>query len=223
MSSPPNLLSRAFLLSLVLSGSGAAIAADMHFSPRAMIGWQEKSFAGATDYRLTQRDGMTVLMARANHQASAKYLERKIDLRETPYLRWCWQVSNVHPGVNERSKSGDDYPARVYVARKTGVLPWQVESVNYVWSSNQPINTSWPNAFTDRAVLLALQSGNERAGQWVGEVRDIAADYQRLFGSRPTRIDGIALMSDGDNANVDATAWFSKMELSSDASPPQCP
>nr|WP_300306840.1 DUF3047 domain-containing protein [Halomonas sp.] len=187
------------------------------------MAWPEKSFSGSSDYRLTQHDGMTVLMAQANRQASAKYLERKIDLRETPYLRWCWQISGVHSGLNEQSKSGDDYPARVYVARKTGVLPWQVESVNYVWSSNQPINTSWPNAFTDRAVLLALQSGNEQVGQWVGEVRNIAADYQRLFGAKPTQIDGLALMSDGDNASVNATAWFSKMELTSDANPPQCP
>lgn len=82
--------------------------------------------------------GDDLLEARSRGKASAKYLEREIDLRETPYLQWCWQVSGIHEGLDETRKSGDDYPARVYVAHKTGLLPWQVESVNCVWSSSQP-------------------------------------------------------------------------------------
>ena len=88
--------------------------------------WPTKSFAGETAYRLVERDGVSVLEARSRGQASARYLERDIDLGETPYLRWCWQVSGVYSGVDERTESGDDYPARVYVARRTGLLPWQV-------------------------------------------------------------------------------------------------
>ncbi|MAR72828.1 DUF3047 domain-containing protein [Halomonas sp.] len=219
---PPRTLTSALVSAAVLMASCAQAQAQT-FSPRAMLDWPTKSFAGETAYRLVERDGVSVLEARSRGQASARYLERDIDLGETPYLRWCWQVSGVYSGVDERTESGDDYPARVYVARRTGLLPWQVESVNYVWSSNQPAGTSWPNAFTDRAVLLALQSGGAKAGQWVGEVRDVAADYRRLFGASPDGVDGLALMSDGDNAGGDATAWFSKMEFSASSSPPVCP
>lgn len=109
------------------------------------------------------------------------------------------------------------------MARKTGLLPWQVESVNYVWASSQPKGTSWANAFTSRAQLLALQSGDARAGEWVAEVRHIRDDYQRLFGSRPASIDGLALMTDGDNAGGNATAWFTGLELSARPEPPECP
>lgn len=202
---------------------GNAGAQDISFTPRTMLEWPTRSFSGDTEYRLTQVDGLSVLEARANGQASAKYLERDIDLNATPYLRWCWQVSNIHHGLDETTKPGDDYPARVYVARKTGLLPWQVESVNYVWSSSQAVGASWPNAFTERAVLMAVESGDTKVGQWVGEVRNVREDYRRLFGASPDSIDGIALMSDGDNAGVDATARFSRIELSASSAAPSCP
>ncbi|MGM0984355.1 MAG: DUF3047 domain-containing protein [Pseudomonadota bacterium] len=198
-------------------------ADDLHFSPDDIVSWPTRHFEGETEYRVIERDGTRVLQASARQQASAKYLEREIDLGETPYLQWCWQVFGVHEGLDETQKSGDDYPARVYVARKTGLLPWQVESVNYVWASSQPAGTAWPNAFTSRAQLLALQSGETRVGEWVAEVRDVRDDYRRLFGSRPESIDGLALMSDGDNAGVDATAWFTHLAFSASPEPPDCP
>ncbi|MCL7940255.1 DUF3047 domain-containing protein [Halomonas sp. ATCH28] len=212
------------LMMLTTLVAAPAIAEDdLYFSPDAIHAWPTRSFEGETEYRVIEREGARVLQARARQQASAKYLEREIDLSETPYLHWCWQVSGIHEGLDETRKSGDDYPARVYVARKTGLLPWQVESVNYVWASNQPAGSDWPNAFTSRARLLALQSGDARVGEWVAEVRDIREDYQRLFGNRPDHIDGLALMSDGDNAGVDATSWFSHLAFSASSEPPDCP
>ncbi|RTR07092.1 DUF3047 domain-containing protein [Halomonas nitroreducens] len=220
---PPPRLALPLLAALLLGLASASAAAELAFSPRDILGWPTRSFAGHTDYRLVDLDGRRVLQARAAGQASAKYLERRIDLTATPYLKWCWRVSGIYPGLDETTKDGDDYPARVYVARRTGLLPWQVQSVNYVWSSTQAAGSDWPNAFTDRAHLLALQGGSARVGEWVAEVRDVRADYRRLFGATPATIDGVALMTDGDNAGGDARAWFSRMVLSADATPLECP
>ncbi len=216
-------LALGLVVGLALGPASASAATDLAFSPREILDWPERRFAGRTEYRLTTRDGETVLQARARGQASARYLERDIDLAATPYLKWCWRVSGLYPGLDERTKAGDDYPARVYVVRRTGLMPWQVQSVNYVWSSTQAAGTSWPNAFTERARLLALQGGPARVGEWVAEVRDVRADYRRLFGERPERLAGLALMTDGDNAGGDATAWFTALTLSREATPPRCP
>lgn len=208
---------------LAVMTSPVLSADDARFSPFHMENWPTRSFDGETDYQLVEKDGQSVLQARANGQASARYLEREINLTETPYLTWCWQVDSLYTGLDETTKAGDDYPARVYVARKTGLLPWQVESVNYVWSSNQPAGSAWPNAFTERAQLLALQGGQENLGRWVAEVRHVQDDYQQLLGERPTTIDGVALMTDGDNAGGDATAWYSTLTFTADPTPPSCP
>ncbi|UYG06932.1 DUF3047 domain-containing protein [Halomonas sp. M4R1S46] len=220
---PPHRQARCLLAGLALGLASISAAAELAFSPRDILGWPSRSFAGHTEYRLVELDGQMVLRARADGQASAKYLERRIDLTATPYLKWCWRVSGIYPGLDETTKGGDDYPGRVYVARRTGLLPWQVQSVNYVWSSTQAAGSDWPNAFTDRAHLLALQGGPARVGDWVAEVRDVRADYRRLFGATPETIDGVALMTDGDNAGGDARAWFGRMVFSADATPLECP
>ena len=207
-------------------GLGAPIPAsamDVHFRAEDIAAWPTRSFEGETDYRLVTRDGATVLQARPRGQASARYLERSIDLTATPYLHWCWQIARIYPGLDETTKAGDDYPARVYVVRRTGVLPWQVQSVNYVWSSTQPAGARWPNAFTSRAHLIAVQGGEARVGEWIAEVRDVRADFQAMFGDAPARIDGIALMSDGDNAGVDGTSWYAHIGFSDSAEPSRCP
>ncbi|MCH4562407.1 DUF3047 domain-containing protein [Halomonas sp. EGI 63088] len=208
---------------LLLASSLSLAADELSFSAETIMAWPTRSFEGETEYRLVERDDTRVLQARARQQASAKYLEKEVDLDRTPYLHWCWQVSGIHQGLDETTKAGDDYPARIYVVRKTGILPWQVQSVNYVWASNQPAGSDWPNAFTSRARLLALQGGKSRVGQWVAEVRDVREDFETLFGERTRHIDGVAVMSDGDNAGVDATAWYTHLGFSASDDPPECP
>ncbi|MGM0825907.1 MAG: DUF3047 domain-containing protein [Pseudomonadota bacterium] len=197
--------------------------ADIRLTPNQIMTWPTRSFDGETRYAIVEKDGAQVLEAQSQGQASARYLEREINLDETPYLHWCWQVSTTYPGLDETTKAGDDYPARVYVARKTGLLPWQVQSVNYVWSSTQDAGSTWTNAFTDRAELMALQGGTSNVGEWVAEVRDVRDDVATLFGDTVSTIDGVALMSDGDNSGNDATAWFSQLGFSESDEPPNCP
>lgn len=200
-----------------------AMAQSINFTPSQIAAWPTRSFEGETRYSLVTQSGQQVLQAQTAGQASAKYLEREIDLTETPYMSWCWKISGVYSGLDETTKAGDDYPARVYVVDKTGLLPWQVEVVNYVWSSNRPVDSHWVNAFTDRAQLLALQSGDAKAGQWVAEMRDVREDFALLFDSQPKELVGVALMSDGDNAGGSATAWFSGLRFSSSPESPDCP
>ncbi|WP_224416073.1 DUF3047 domain-containing protein [Modicisalibacter tunisiensis] len=204
-------------------GAQNTLAAEIDFSARDMASWSMRSFEGETHYSVVREHGVEVLEANARGQASAKYLKREIDLRKTPYLHWCWKASARYSGLDERSKAGDDYPARLYVARKTGFLPWQVHSVNYVWSSNQPAGARWPNAFTDRAMLLALQGQRSPLDEWRAEVRNVSADFKALFGDAASEIDGVALMSDGDNAGGNATARYYGVGFSDSPEPPACP
>jgi hypothetical protein len=84
----------------------------------------------------------------------------------------------VLEGTDERTRAGDDYPARVYVVFSGGAAFWRTRAINYVWSNNQPIKSNWPNAYTKNAQMIAVQSGTEHLGQWVEERRDVLADYR---------------------------------------------
>lgn len=170
--------------------------------------WQTKSFKGETRYSIDDRSGQRALFADSQGTASGLYREIRVDLNRTPWLNWSWRVDKVLNGVDERSKAGDDYPARVYVVVSGGAAFWKTRSLVYVWSSNQPVGTTWNSAFTANARVMALRSGTKDAGRWVSEKRDIRADFRQLFGEDIEAIDAVALMTDTDNSGQSATAWY---------------
>ncbi|MFO1371399.1 MAG: DUF3047 domain-containing protein [Candidatus Competibacteraceae bacterium] len=179
-----------------------------HFSAGDLQNWQSKSFKGETRYTVVEQNGRRALFADSQGTASGLYREIRVDLNRTPYLNWSWRVDRVLNGVDERSKAGDDYPARVYVAVSGGAAFWKTRSLVYVWSSNQPVGATWNNAFTSNAQVMALRSGTKDAGRWVSEKRDIRADFRQLFGEDIEHIDAVALMTDTDNSGQRATAWY---------------
>lgn len=174
-----------------------------------LAGWEERSFVGNTDYEVVQLDGVDAVRAAADGTASALYREMEIDLERTPYLVWRWRVGGTYGGIDETEKSGDDYPARIYVVRRGGLAFWRTRALNYVWSSAQPLGSRWPNAYAgDNVQMLAVDAGAARAGEWVSHVRDVRADWRAAFGEDLDTLDGVAIMTDADDAGGSMTAWY---------------
>lgn len=178
------------------------------FSNNNLADWHEKSFAGKTSYQLTSVDNSLRLCADSQKSASGLFKTIDVNLSKTPWLNWSWKIDNVIDGVNERQKNGDDYPARVYVIFKTGPFPWQLQTINYVFSNSQSLESRWPNAFTSRAQMIAVRSGKSDTGQWWQEKRNVAADYRQLFGRKLRHVSSVAIMSDTDNSRSSAKACY---------------
>ncbi|MBK8909059.1 MAG: DUF3047 domain-containing protein [Rhodospirillales bacterium] len=80
-----------------------------------------------------------------------------------------------------------------------------------------PAGASWPNPFASQAHMVALRSGAPAApGQWVTERRNIREDFRRFHGQDVERIDAVAVMSDCDNRNASAEAWYGRIRFLSD-------
>lgn len=186
------------------------------FSRNRLDGWEHKRFKGETRYQLQTLDGVMVLKADSQGAASGLFKEQCIDLEQTPFLNWSWRITNRLEGLNEQSKSGDDYAARIYVVVKGGLAFWQTKAINYVWASNTAKDNVWPNAFAgDHAMMLALRGPETSLNVWYSEKRNIRGDLQKLFGEDVRYIDAVALMTDTDNSSQQVSAfygniWFSK-------------
>lgn len=186
------------------------------FSQNGLNSWDEKSFVGNTRYEIVNSENLTFVKAETNASASGLFREIDIDLNKTPYLNWSWKVANTYQGNDERSKDGDDYPARIYVVVSGGLFFWKTRAINYVWSSNQPVDTKWENAYTKNARMIALRSGENNSEQWLTEKRNIRDDLKQLFGEEIDEINAIAIMSDSDNSGQSATAWYGDIYFSSE-------
>ena len=178
------------------------------FSHNDLAGWESKSFKGETKYNLSDDNGARVLRADSHRTASGMFREIKVNLTQTPILNWSWKTGQVFKNIDEQTKNGDDYPVRIYVIFSGGFFFWKTRAINYVWSSNQPVGSSWENAYTDSARMIAVESGKEKVGQWVNEKRNILTDFRILFGENVKFADAVAVMTDTDNSGQKATGWY---------------
>lgn len=196
------------LVLLMLPGSTAA-AESLRFTPADILDWQTHSFNGRTEYRLGERDGEAAVHARCEGgTGSGHVLQKKIDLGATPIMEWRWRVDAVYEGLDPNSKAGDDYPARIYVVDRHGVLRWRTRAINYVWANSQPAGSDWTNPFTDRAHMVAVASGVPEDKGWRSQRRDLREDFQRFHGRELDSVNVVAIMTDCDNAGQTAEAWY---------------
>ncbi|MCG8383448.1 MAG: DUF3047 domain-containing protein [Gammaproteobacteria bacterium] len=178
------------------------------FKTTGLEGWEEKSFQNQTRYQLIKEADDLVLNAVAEASASVLYNERELSLLDTPILNWSWRVEQTYGKINEQSKQGDDYPARVYVVAKTGPFPWNTLALNYVWSSNSEKGQHWPNAYTEKAHMIVLRTGDGEAKQWLVEKRNIRQDFKTYFDKDIETIHGVAIMTDSDNTGKTGEAFY---------------
>lgn len=208
------------LLLLLISpahGAEPMKTAISDFAAAGLTGWEEKSFSGKTQYQLVEQGDKTVLKATSQAAASGLFKKKRIDLQQTPWLNWRWRVDKPLHALAEKTKSGDDYGARIYVVIDGGIFFWKTRAVNYVWASASPKGESWPNAFADKnAMMLALRSSTDKPATWYQEKRNVAADLRQFFGAEIRYIDAIAIMTDTDNSGQQTIAQYDDIFFTSD-------
>lgn len=188
-----------------------------NFDKQNLKGWQQKSFAGKTNYQITEENGRKVLVADSMATASGLGKKIKVDLKKTPYINWSWKIDNTLDGLDETTKAGDDYVARLYVVKSGGPLLWKTKALNYVWSSNQSQEQIWRNAFQPKnAIMLAVRGNKDQPGQWVTEKRNVLEDFKKAFGKDIDKIDAIAIMTDTDNSKREASATYGEIYFTAD-------
>ncbi|WP_319782950.1 DUF3047 domain-containing protein [Oceanisphaera sp. IT1-181] len=188
------------------------------FSPAAMLGWEPKSFAGDTEYRLVLDPQLQQQVVRASSRAAASglFYEQRIDLDATPWLSWRWRVEQFPTVANERDKAGDDFSVRVYVVVRDGWTRLSSKAISYVWAQQAEVGQAWENPFAgDKAMMWALRNRQDGDG-WVSEKRNIKADLRRLFGKDFRYLEGVAIMSDADNSKSSAIGYYTSLVFTRD-------
>lgn len=202
---------------LTLPAAGTEIMLT-NFSQDDLSSWTTKSFSGRTRYRIIAIDNLSILKADSEDSASGLWLDRKIDLLKTPFINWSWSIENRLQGLDERSKSGDDYAARIYVVIKGGWAMWQTKAMNYVWSSNQKEGAEWDNAYVgDKVRMIAVRGREAKLNHWYFEKRNVYRDLIAAYGDKGSEeknleayryIDSIAIMTDTDDSHQKAVSYY---------------
>jgi hypothetical protein len=188
--------------------------------------------AKATSYQLATIAGSGAIEARVDNSMALLARPIRVDLAQTPMLCWQWRIDAVVPRGDIRTKRGNDFAARVYVAfampasalsasakmklsiaRSLLGMPVPDAALTYVWDKDSRIGLAMRSPYSDRQQLIVAESGNAHARQWVSERADVAADFNRAFEGKPGRPVELAIAADGDNTRAAGRAAFSNLHF----------
>ena len=169
-----------------------------------------------TEYIVGKNENGNFLKAIANNAASGLGKEIKIDLNNTPFLNITWKVEKDLSGINERSKKGHDYAARVFVVKKTGATALSNRAMNYVFSSNDNVNDFHPSPYTKKSIDYVLATTKEHLNEWVTVKVNVKEHFKKFHDLDLDEINGIAIMADTDNSKLKSVSYYQNIYFSSD-------
>ena len=167
-----------------------------------------------TIYTIGSNENGNFLKAVADNAASGLGKEIIIDLNKTPFINITWKIEKDLPGIQENTKKGHDFAARVFVVKKTGATPLSNRAINYVFSSNNEIGFNSPSPYTKKSIDNVLASTNDELNEWVTVKTNVKEDFKRFHNLDVNELDGLAIMSDTDNSNMKAIAYFQNIYFS---------
>lgn len=203
--------------------------------PTAADGWHAVSLPGkrATHYRQVVKAGRPALLAEADRSASLMRRHWPLAAEQLGEVRFSWWVAAPLPGANLAEAGLGDSPARILFAfdgdharlsPRNRLLFDLAESVGgerppyatlmYVFA-NRPehLGRTLVHTRTDRIRKVVLDAGPAHAGQWRDHSRNLAEDFRQAFGEAPGRLMSVAVLTDADNTQQQAQAWYGPVEI----------
>jgi hypothetical protein len=169
-----------------------------------------------TIYTIGSNDNGNFLKAIADNAASGLGKEVKINLNKTPFINITWKIEKDLAGIEENTKKGHDFAARVFAVKKTGATPLSNRAINYVFSSNNKIGFNSTSPYTKKSIDNVLATTINNLNEWVTVKSNVKEDFKKFHDLDVNELDGLAIMSDTDNSKMKAVAYFQNIYFSSE-------
>lgn len=182
-----------------------------------------------TRFVRTKVDGASALRV----EAAASYGNLVHDFEppaQAGKLAWQWRLDEPNAAADLSRRATDDTNLKVcalfdlpieqvplrerhllLIARSLSAEPLPAATVCYVWDTRLPAGTVVPNAYSARVRYFVLQGTDAPSRQWVGERRDLAADFLQAFGEESATVPAllaIAVGADADNTRGRSLAYL---------------
>ena len=209
-----------FIISLIFLNSAFAENVNIFkFTEQELSELDVRKVRGAdnkTVYSVGSNENGNFLKAVADNAASGLGKEVKIDLNKTPFINITWKIEKDLQGINENSKKGHDFAARVFAVKKTGATPLSNRAINYVFSSNSKIGQSWPSPYTKKSIDNVLSTTKDNLNEWVTVKANVKKDFKKFHDLDVNELDGLAIMADTDNSKMKSISYFQNIYFSAD-------
>jgi hypothetical protein len=189
--------------------------------------WTFSRFKKPTSYDLVSDDGRTVIRASADSSASGLVHDLRVDPLRFPFMHWHWKVTQNIANADNSTRQFEDSPARLVISFAGDTSKFSFDdrmfastvkaftgqdlpyaTLMYIWGNRRPPESLITNSHTGRIKMIVVQSGRDKTGRWLEETRNIVEDYRRAFGEEPGTIQSVGIMTDTDNTESKARAYY---------------
>ncbi len=196
--------------------------------------WTHQLFGNRkpTRYTPVQHQGRAALLAQSESGNSTLRLRLAPHGPASGTVAFSWFVPALNPAFDLTERDTSDAVTRVVLifegdratlSRRDHMLsdlaqlvtgePMPYATLMYVWDPRLPVGSVVYNAHTRRIRKLVVESGPQRLGRWLDYERDIVADFRQAFGEAPGTLTGIGVMTDANNTESSAQAWYGPLTL----------
>jgi hypothetical protein len=207
------ILFSSFLFSIIVLANKVTV---FDFTEDEFKTFQVKKVKGETTWRVGSNEKGNFIKAEAEGKGSGLGKEVKIDLSKTPFINITWKVEKDLSGIDEKTKKGHDYAARVFVIKKTGTTMLSNRAINYVFSSNQNVGENWRSPYTKKSVDYVLSTTKENLDIWVTVKANVKDHFKKFHDLDVVGLTGVAIMTDTDNSKLKAISYYQNIYFSTE-------
>jgi hypothetical protein len=209
-----NLIIIIFSSFLLLTNVNAEKITVFDFTDEEFKTLKVKKVKGKTTWTLDVNEKGNFIKAEAEGKGSGLGKEIKIDLLKTPFINITWKVEKDLSGIDEKSKKGHDYAARVFVIKKTGSTMLSNRAINYVFSSNNNVDENWYSPYTKKSLDYVLSTTKENLNTWVTVKANVKDHFKKFHDLDVFDLTAVAIMTDTDNSKLKAVSYYQNIFFS---------
>ena len=201
----------------VLKPDGGPVVTVMDFSRSFPLdplpsGWRHRKFWTRSPMTMsfTVKDGVPSMRFETHDSASMLFRSVDIDLATYPMLAWRWYIeSPIRSPLDERTREGDDHPARLFLWFLTD--RGEKRAMEVIWGNRlQPGDYKYIGSFPH----FVADAGDDRVGRWLDEKIDLARVYAEIWkDAAPAHLVDVAVFCDSDDTHIASIAYFAYVRL----------
>ena len=180
----------------VLKPDGGPVVTVMDFGQSFPLdplpfGWRHRKFwtRSPMSMAFAVKDGVPSMRFETHDSASMLFRHVDIDLAAYPMLAWRWYIElPVRSPLDERTREGDDHPARLF--RRFATDGGEKRAMEVIWGNRlRPGEYKYIGGFPH----FVADAGEERTGRWLEEKIDLGHIYAEIWKDvAPAHLVGIA-------------------------------
>lgn len=173
-------------------------------------GWYHYKFFwhGPMHIEFITKDDVPAIKLSTRDSASMLIRHVAINLADYPWLSWQWYIEQpIESPVDEKTKKGDDHPARLFLVFEAGV--GEIRPMEIIWGNKLE---GGQYKYIDGFAHYVARGGNQNIKRWFTENVNLLEIYRKIWSDqKPVTLTEIGLFCDSDDTDTASVSYFAKV------------